>query len=138
MWLEHQLTLDITLQNMITSTSLTWSCHLSYLSPLFVNIHTHDGKLVFYYSHICFCINFHSSFLHMFEDSSTQQSRVCTLAISKSKGSLWYRLTCLIQNNIHVTFFKFIFSFLCLYYRVTGFSIMKLYVKIMPCFWSII
>lgn len=49
---------------------------------LFVNIHTHDGRFVFHYSRIYFRISCHRSFLHMFEDSSVQKSRVCILIIS--------------------------------------------------------
>lgn len=131
------MTLDMTLHNMIPSSSLTLSCHF-YLSPLFVNIHTHDGRFVFHYSRIYFHISSHRSFLYMFDDNFVHKSRVCIL-VNKYKFFLAWPLIQVDLSDRKKTYwfyfnlFLFLFFF-CLLNRSTWFSIMEIYDKILPCF----
>lgn len=74
-----------------------------------VNIHTHDGRFVFYYSHICNCINFHSSFLHTVEDNSIQKSQVCILTISKFNVTCYATWVVQCKKKIQLKYFLYIF-----------------------------
>lgn len=109
------MTLDMTLHNMIPSSSLTLSCHF-YLSPLFVNIHTHDGRFVFHYSRIYFRISCHRSFLHMFEDNSLHKNRVCIWYYIKKKEWPLIQVDLSYRINLSILFYLFIFFnfFVCL------------------------